>query len=400
MPLANAINEALSSQENIRRLFEEGAMLKKQYGAANVFDFSIGNPDVPPPPDFYRVLAEIAAENKDGIHGYMPNAGFADVRAILAKRISEEQRITVDASCVAMCCGAAGGLNVLFKSILNPHDEIIVSRPYFMEYRPYAANYSGSIIEADSLPDFGLDVNAIAAKLSPKTAAVIVNSPHNPTGRIYPKEALAALSQALSEHGKKCGRYPYLIFDEPYREITYDGIETPPVLNLYPQSVVVNSYSKSLSLPGERIGYIALSPLMDCKDELMDAIIYCTRVLGFMNAPAIMQRAIAGLVHAKVDVSIYERRRNLFTAILDDCGISYARPDGAFYLFCKVPGRVSSGETSDTAFCDHLNKHRILSVPGSLFAFPGWLRFAYCVDETIIKASAAAFKSALQEWNM
>ena len=393
MPLADMIRDALGSQIGIRKMFEEGARLKKQYGEENVFDFSIGNPDIQPPPDFYRVLTKMAQEGKKGFHSYMPNAGFPYVREALAGKVSAEQGVRIDASHIVMSCGAAGGLNVVLKAILNAGDEVIVSKPYFMEYRPYTANHGGKIVEVDSLADFGLDIEAIKAKLSPKTAAVIINSPHNPTGRVYSAKTITRLAEVMTEHGRNCGRMPYLVSDEPYREIVFDGIEVPPVLSSYPESIVVNSYSKSLSLPGERIGYIAVSPDIRDKEDVMGALIYATRILGFVNAPALMQRAVAELVGEKVDVEVYARRRAAFTKILDEAGIAYVRPEGAFYLFCKVPG---GGD--DRAFVEHLSKHLILGVPGAAFGKDGWVRFAYCVDEKLIEASRGAFSGVMESW--
>ena len=409
MAVADAVREALGSQSMIRKMFEEGTLLKKQHGAGKVFDFSLGNPDLEPPPEFHQVFLELAREDKKGSHGYMANAGFPEVREALAGKASAEQGVTIDGSHIVMCCGAAGGLNVVFKSILNNGDEIIVSRPYFMEYRPYVANHGGCLVEVDALPDFNLDVDAIGAKLSTKTAGVLINSPHNPTGRIYPAETIARLAEVLERHGKKCGRFPYLISDEPYRDLAYDGAVVPPVLSAYPESIVVNSYSKSLSLPGERIGYIAAGPETGDKQNLLGAFIYATRILGFVNAPALMQRIVAELTNAKVDVDVYARRRAAFTRILDGAGIEYANPEGSFYLFCKAPARVaapmqeSSGKNeipggNDLAFVEHLKKYLILGVPGTGFGKPGWLRFAYCVDEKVIKASEEAFKNAMAEW--
>jgi aspartate aminotransferase len=384
----------------IRKMFEEGTLLKKQYGADKVFDFSLGNPDLEPPPAFHRVFMKLAREDKKGSHGYMPNAGFPEVREALAGKISREQGVNIDGSHIVMASGAAGGLNVVFKSILNPGDEVIVSKPYFMEYRPYTANHGGRIVEVDALPDFSLDTAAIREKLSPKTAAVLINSPHNPTGRIYPESAIAELASALKEHGKKCGRLPYLVSDEPYRVLAYDGQEVPPILSAYSESIVVSSYSKSLSLPGERIGCIAVGPDVQDKQNLVGALAYATRILGFVNAPALMQRIVAELVFARVDVEIYARRRAAFTKILDEAGIPYAKPEGAFYLFCKAPERCQApGKAGDDlAFVDHLKKQLILGVPGTGFGKSGWLRFAYCVDEKIIKASAPAFKKAMETW--
>ena len=386
MPISNAIKELLGSQSLIRKMFEEGALLKKQYGADKVFDFSIGNPDVEPPLAFQQVFLKLAQEKKTGAHGYMNNAGFPEVREALAKKASSEQEITLDGSHVIMSCGAAGGLNVVFKAILNPGDEVIVSRPYFMEYRPYISNHGGQIVEVDALEDFNLDVEGIKAKLSPKTAAVLINSPHNPTGRIYPAETITRLAKVLNEHGP---RKPYLVADEPYRELAYDGIKVPPILSSYSESIIVNSYSKSLSLPGERIGYIAVSPNVEDKENLLGALTYATRVLGFVNAPALMQRIVGELTTVKTDLSIYAGRRAAFMKILDEAGIEYTKPEGAFYLFCKAPGG------DDRTFIDLLKKYLILGVPGTGFAKPGWMRFAYCVDEKVIKASGEAFKKAM-----
>jgi aspartate aminotransferase len=371
-------------------MFEEGALLKKQYGADKVFDFSIGNPDLDPPSDFHCVFQRLAEEDRRGSHGYMPNAGFPEVREALAHKVSREHNVSIDGSSLVMAVGAAGGLNVVFKAILNPGDEVLVSVPYFMEYRAYVSNHGGRLVEVDSLEesDFSLDIEAIEAKLSPRTAAVLINSPHNPTGRVYPKAVIAELSAALFAHGKRSGRFPYLIADEPYREIAYD-VEVPPLLCAYRDSIVVSSYSKSLSLPGERIGYIAVGPHISNKDDVVNALIYATRVLGFVNAPALMQRIVAELTNARVDVSIYARRRDAFKQVLDEAGIEYVEPEGAFYLFCKAP----SGDGS--AFAERLKQQLILGVPGAGFGAPAWIRFAYCVDEANIRASGAAFKRAV-----
>ena len=398
MPVAAAIKETLGSQSMIRKMFEEGKVLKKQYGDDNVFDFSLGNPDVEPPPAFHRVLVKMAQEDLKGSHGYMSNSGYPEVRQALAEKVSREHGVNIDASHIVMSCGAAGGVNVVFKAILNPGDEVIVPCPYFMEYRPYAANHGGKIVDAPTGQDFSLDIQSIREKLSPKTAAVMINSPNNPTGRIYPAKDIAALAALLEEHGKKCGRAPYLISDEPYRDIAYDNAEVASILPAYKESIIVSSYSKSLSLPGERIGYIAAGPDVTDKQTLLDAFIYATRVLGFVNAPALMQRIVAELTFARVDLEIYAGRRAAFTKILDDVRISYANPEGAFYLFCKVPQRENGSAGDDLAFVEHLKKHLILGVPGRGFGAPGWLRFAYCVDEKIIRASGPSFKKAMESW--
>jgi len=407
MPIADYIKNALESSSMIRRMFEEGINLKKIHGADNVFDFSLGNPDVEPPNAFHEIFVKLASEDEKGSHGYMPNAGYPSVREALAKKVCKEQNVNVDGSHIIMASGAAGGLNAVIKAVCNPGDEVIVSRPFFMEYRVYTANHNAKLIEVDAKENFDLDLDKIAAALNEKTSAILINSPNNPTGKIYPEGDLALLASILNNHGKKTGRYPYLISDEPYREIAY-GYDVPPVLSCYNESIVVYSYSKSLSLPGERIGYIAVSPDISCKDDLINALIYTTRILGFVNAPALMQRIVASLTEEKIDVSIYLKRRDAFMKVLDDAGIEYAHPQGAFYMFCKVPAgknKVSiNGEKSnlvnndDKEFAEHLKTHLILGVPGSGFGKPGWLRFAYCVDERIISKSASAFKKAMEGW--
>jgi aspartate aminotransferase len=398
MPIAQNIKNALSSSSMIRKMFEEGNQLKKLHGYDKVFDFSIGNPDIEPPPAFHEALVRIAAEDEKGFHGYMPNAGFPLVREALAKKISKEQNVEINGSHVIMASGAAGGLNTVFRTICSPGDEIIVTCPYFVEYRAYTANFAAKLVEADALDNFDINIGAVKSALSEKTAAVLVNSPNNPTGKVYSASTLSALASLLQEHGEKTGRYPYLVSDEPYREIAYN-IEVPPFLCCYRESIVVSSYSKNLSLPGERIGYIAVNPAISAADEVINGLIYSARTLGFVNAPALMQRIVASLTEEKVDVSIYKRRRDAFLKVLDEIGIQYVMPEGAFYLFCKVPPGKNGREADDAAFAEHLKKYLILGVPGSSFGKSGWLRFAYCVDEKIIQASAGAFRKAMESWH-
>ncbi|MDR2803604.1 MAG: pyridoxal phosphate-dependent aminotransferase [Treponema sp.] len=393
MPVAKAVREALGSSSMIRKMFEEGAELKKKYGDGNVFDFSIGNPDLEPPEIFQKTLLRLVTENDAGSHGYMSNAGYPYVRAELAKKASREHGVEINGQHIIMSVGAAGALNVILKSILNPDDEVIVSRPYFMEYRSYITNHGGKLIEAAATADFNLDIDSIQAALSERTAAVLINSPHNPTGRVYPQKIIAALADVLLRHGKNTGRYPYLIADEPYRELVYGNVTVPPILCAYPYSLVATSYSKSLSLPGERIGYIAVGPQNDDKETLINALVYATRVLGYVNAPALMQRCVAELTEAKAAIEVYAARRAAFKNTLDAAGLQYIDPEGAFYIFCKTPGSDDDG-----AFVNELKKHLILGVPGRSFGAPGWVRFAYCVNEELIRASAAAFKETARSF--
>ena len=404
MAIGRAVKEALASSSMIRKMFEEGNELKKRYGDDKVFDFSLGNPDLEPPGAFREVFLRMAQEEAEGKtrgkHGYMPNAGYADVRQAMAKKASEDHGCAVPPSNIVMTAGAAGGLNVVFKSICNPGDTVIVPKPYFVEYRVYVNNHGGTLLEAGTKSDFSLDIGEIEKLLSEKTAAVLINSPNNPTGKVYTVEDIAALAALLRGHGKKTGRFPYLVADEPYREIVYDGLTVPPVLSAYEESIIVTSFSKSLSLPGERIGYIAAGPEAGEKEDLMNALIYSNRVLGFVNAPALMQRIVAELQNEKTAVDVYDRRRKAFEEVLDNAGLEYARPEGAFYFFVKVPRRKPDQNpiAGDAAFSECLKKHLVLGVPGSGFAGPGWLRFAYCVDEKIIRASADAFKKAAEDW--
>jgi aspartate aminotransferase len=310
----------------------------------------------------------------------------------MARKVAREHGADPGADGVVMCVGAAGGLNVFFKAVLNPGDEVLSPAPFFVEYRAYAANHGGVLKTVASGPGFSLDPKAFAAALTPRTACVIINSPNNPTGRVYPRSDLEALAAVLMEHGKKTGRYPFLVSDEPYRDIVYGGKTVPPLLCLYPHSVVVNSYSKSLSLPGERIGYIAVSP--DCQDraDLMAALIMCNRVLGFVNAPALMQKAVTRLVEVKMDMGRYERRRDMVAAGMRDAGYEFAEPEGAFYLFVKSPS------PDEGAFVDFLKTYNILTVPGSAFGGPGWFRMSYAVPEASIQNAMPGFKAALLDW--
>jgi aspartate aminotransferase len=402
MPISKLVKEAFSSSSLIRKMFEEGVLLKKQYGNDNVYDFSLGNPDLDPPPSFKQELLRLAEKNEKGSYGEAPDGGYPEFRKALARKISREQGLAIDASDVIASFGAGGALNAVFKSITNPGYDIIISRPYFVDYKSYINNHGGYALEIDTLSDFNLDIGQIEAVLSKNTAAILINSPNNPTGRVYPKDTIEQLGVVLRNFGDKTGCYPYLIVDEPYREIVFNNIEIPSIFSAYSESIVVSSFSKNLSLAGERIGYIVLNPNIKNKEELIDAIIFSNRILGNMNGPALMQRILSKLIEEKIDISVYAKRRNLFTQILDDVGIFYAKPEGTFYLFCKVPLRAAGdpGERDfdDRAFVDHLKKYRILGVPGIGFGKAGWVRFAYCVNEEVIIRSAESFKQVMDTW--
>ncbi len=402
MPIASAMRAGLERGSWIRRMFEAGQVLKARLGADAVFDFSLGNPDLEPPAEFLSALRAAASGDEPGTHAYMTNAGYAFARAAMAEKVAAEHGVPTTADDVVMTVGAAGALNVILHTVLNPGDEVVVVRPYFAEYSAYVDNHGGVLVVADSAPDFSLDPAAVARVLTPRTAAVILNSPNNPTGRVYPRADIEALAAVLSAHAAACGRSPYLVVDEPYRDIVYDGVFVPPVLSAYPDSVVASSFSKTLSIPGERLGYIAVNPACAEKALLVAGFVASNRVLGFVNAPALMQRAVAASWRARADVSRYARRRDMMAAVLDDAGIRFARPEGAFYLFCEAPtgaAPLKPGETSDVAFAMALKDRGVLSVPGVGFGYPGWIRLCYCVPEKTIEGSRAAFKATMESYS-
>lgn len=396
MSISPRIKECMTSKGAgvIRKMFEEGIKLKKQFGEENVFDFSLGNPDLDPPEEVLLSLEKLSKIREKNFHGYMPNAGFQFTREAMAKKTSIEQGIDVDFSCVVMSVGAAGALNSLFKAILSDGDEVIVPAPYFAEYNHYVNNYNGKIIAVPCNDDFSLNIEGIKSVLSEKTAAILINSPNNPTGKIYSEEEIKNLSEVLRFHGKKVNRIPYLICDEPYRAITYDNKKVCSTFKYYESTVIVSSFAKNLSLPGERIGYICVNPSCPDKDELVAACIFTTRILGFVNAPALFQRVVAETWNAKCDYSLYTKRRDELMSVLDAAGIQYNIPDGAFYMWCKVPEKFNG---DDMDFCDHLKKFNILAAPGSGFSGKNWFRLAYCVSESCILNSKSAFVKAMEE---
>jgi aspartate aminotransferase len=371
-------------------MFEEGAGMKAEYGAENVFDFSLGNPDVPPPAMFSKVLKELADNDKPGAHAYMPNGGYPYVRESLAHRLSEEQGAHIDQGDVLMTCGAAGAINVMFKALLDPGDEVILFSPFFVEYKFYVDNHGGVSKVVPTDDEFNLDFAAIEEAINEKTKVVLINSPNNPTGQIYSRESIMRLGQLLDSTADRFCKTIYLVSDEPYRKIAYNGHEVPSIMAATRNSIIISSYSKDLSLPGERIGYLAVHPEITNKNILLDAMTLATRILGFVNAPALMQRVVEQLQDVSVDTSIYERRREKFCAILDEAGFEYVKPKGAFYFFPQSP-------IDDVEFCTILQKYKILAVPGRGFGAPGFFRLAFCVDDEVIERSANAFKAAMAE---
>ena len=336
----------------IRKMFEEGAKMKALYGAENVFDFSLGNPDVPPPPQFYDVITEIAADRSPGLHAYMPNGGYPWVREALAARMSAEQGVAIHHGDMLMTCGAAGALNVVLKALFDPGDEVILLAPYFVEYNFYVDNHGGvsRIVATDD--QFNLDLPAIEAAVTSKTKAIIINSPNNPTGQIYSQKSLNQLGELLEIAGRKHDNTIYLISDEPYRKIVYDNHEVASLCQASRNAIVLSSYSKDLSLPGERIGYLAVHPEIEDKEALLNALTLANRILGFVNAPALMQRVVAELQDVTIDSSIYTRRRELFCRILEEAGFDFVKPKGAFYVFPDLSAWLDKryrGETVGSA---------------------------------------------------
>ena len=391
MTISKKIKASISQSSMIRKMFEEGILLKKKYGADKVYDFSLGNPNVEQPEEFKRELINLAAEIIPMKHGYTPNAGYPATRQAIAQKINKTTGLKIEADHVIMSCGAGGALNVILKALLDPGDEVIVLKPFFVEYPSYIENFSGIVKYAQTKKDFSLDIASIAGAISDKTKAIIINSPNNPTGKVYSEKEIADLSIMLLEKGRALGKTIYLISDEPYAEIVFDGITVPSILKAYPNSIVAYSYSKTLSLPGERIGYIAVNPQIHEVGDLISALILCTRILGFVHAPAMMQRIVARLQDVAVDVNIYQKKRDLLCAGLSKAGYKFEKPQGAFYLFVQSP------IADDVEFVKMLLKKNILVVPGSGFGGPGYFRIAYCVDDATIINSMNGFTEAIKE---
>ena len=380
----------------IRMMFEEGNRLRAKYGADKVFDFSLGNPSVPAPDCVREAIIELVNGTDPTIlHGYMSNAGFEDVRQTIAESLNKRFDTKFSAKNLIMTVGAASGLNVAFKTILNPGEEVIVFAPYFLEYGAYVRNYDGVLVEIS--PDtttFQPNLAEFEQKITPKTKAVIVNTPHNPTGVVYSEETIRKLSAILKAKQKEFGTVIYLISDEPYRELAYDGVEVPYLTKYYDNTVVGYSYSKSLSLPGERIGYLVIPDEADGSEELISAATIANRTLGCVNAPSLIQKVVAKCVDAKTDLAAYDKNRQALYNGLKECGFECIKPQGAFYLFVKSPVE------DEKAFCEAGKKYNILMVPGSSFACPGYVRLAYCVSYDTIVNSLPEFKKLAAEYGL
>ena len=392
--LSSAMEQHLSQGSMIRRMFEAGIELRKKYGADAVCDFSLGNPDLAPPAEAAHAMASLAKRlSEPGILGYMPNGGFAWAREKLAAWLSAQQHIALGAEHVMLGCGAAGVMNAFFHTVLEPGDEVLTVAPFFGEYRFYAGYHGGVLrpvpCRAD---DFGPDVDALAAAVTPRTRAVVINSPNNPSGAVYAEKDLKALAAMLEEASKRTGRIIYLVADEPYRFLAYDGIEVPAALPLYKHCVVISSFAKNYGMAGERVGYIALNPQMDDADKLMDGLIFSNRVLGFVNPPVVGQYLMAECLGSSTDeaLAIYTRRRNRLAAILADAGYEFTLPKGTFYFFPKAPGG------DDKAIVESLTRNLVLAVPSSGFGYPGYFRLSFAVEDAVIERSVEGFRKALR----
>ena len=373
-------------------MFEEGVRLKDLHGAENVYDFSLGNPNLHPPECFMEALKETVKTLENKGHGYMPNTGYPYVCKSVADYLSVEQGIPVSGKEVIMTCGAAGALNVILKTILDPGDEVIVPAPFFVEYNFYIDNHGGILKTVSANSDFTLNIDAVSRAVSKATKAVLINSPNNPTGQVYSKKSIDALGELLAAKGKEFNKTIYLISDEPYRKIVYDGISVPSIFTAYKESIIATSYSKDISIPGERIGYLAVNPQAAYKDDLIEGMALANRILGFVNAPALMQRVVSNMQGTSVDISVYAEKRDLLCKALASCGYEFIRPSGAFYLFPRT------FIADDIEFVRALQNELILAVPGSGFGCPGHFRLAYCVDDETIINSIPAFKRVSEKF--
>lgn len=385
MPISDFVREALSRSSWIRKMFEEGNRLKSIHGADQVFDFSLGNPDLPPPAEFTARLREIVNGDSEGIHRYMPNAGWPEVRAKLAAHLAGRTQVPFEAKHVLMTVGAGGALNVCMRAILNPGDEVIALAPYFVEYGFYVANHQGKLVVAETDDSFGPDPAALDRVITERTRMVIINSPNNPTGRVYTQAELEAVGECLRAASARIGRPIYLVTDEPYRKIVFPGYECPEIPPIYDHTIVVTSHSKDLGLAGERIGICAISPRAADADDLIAACTFTNRTLGFVNAPSLFQLAVADCQDVQVDLETYRKRRDLIVPHLQHLGFEVREPGGAFYLFPRSPIE------DETEFTRSLLDERILVVPGRGFGRAGFFRISFAVPTPMIERSLEAW---------
>ena len=387
--------KSLGKSSMIRAMFEEGSRLKKIYGEDKVYDYSLGNPEVEPPKEVLETLKGYVNSGEKGLHKYMSNAGYSDVRQKVAAYLQKMSGVSLDENNIVMVCGAAAGLNVALKALLNPGEEVIVLAPFFVEYGSYIEQAGGNTVIANTVKDsFQIDAEAVEKAITSKTKAIIINSPNNPTGVVYSRKNLEQLKAVLEKKEAELGTHIFVISDEPYVRLVYDGVEVPNILSVFPKSITINSFSKSLALPGERIGYIAASSNIPEVQDLIGVMVTLNRTLGFVNAPSLFQKVIADNLEVAVDTGNYKRKRDLLYNHLTKVGFQCVKPKGAFYLFMKTPIE------DDKAFCESATKHNLLLVPGSGFCGPGYVRIAYCADLGMIERSLEAFTKLAQEYGL
>jgi aspartate aminotransferase len=394
MPIAQKIKHYMESASWIRGMFEEGIRLKQQYGEDNIFDLSLGNPVMEPPPAFHATLRQLLQDPPPGMHRYMPNVGYAETRAAVAAQLAKETGVAFSAEHIIMCVGAAAGINVVLRTLLDPGDEVLFFAPYFVEYHFYVDYHGGVAKVVPTDAHFDLDLEALEAALTPRSKVVLMNSPNNPTGVIYPATTLKALGELLQRKERQFNTKIYLLSDEPYKKLTYGGLAYPEIYSHHANAISVTSHAKDLALPGERIGYIAVQP--NCADlkDLIGGMSFTTRTLGFVNAPALMQRALVHLQGVTVDMQQYERKRNFLCDNLSAMGYQLVKPQGAFYIFPKTP------IADDVAFVEALQAKHILTVPGRGFGGPGHFRIAYCVEDRTIERAMEGFRAVAKEFGM
>ena len=391
MTIAKKISGFMEQSSWIRKMFEQGILLKKEFGEENVFDLSLGNPVVEPPKELMDAMKAAVNDTAPGLHRYMPNAGLPDVRAAIARSLTPECKVELSGDHVVIVCGAAGGLNITLKTLLDPGDEVIVFTPYFVEYMFYADNHGGKMVAAPTKDDFTIDIGAFEKAVTAKTKMVIINSPNNPTGVVYSRSALKELADVLRKKSAATGQAIYLISDDPYKKIVYDGVETPNIFEFYEDSVYITSHSKDLAVPGERIGFVVVHP--NCRDlkNLMDGLIFCNRVLGFINAPALIQRAVKDIQHVAVDIEPYRKKRDLLYKELTRIGYETVKPQGAFYFFPKSPLE------DEVEFVRILAGKKVLAVPGRGFGSPGYFRLSYAVHDRVVEGAIRGLEAAFKE---
>jgi aspartate aminotransferase len=394
MAISKKVKGALEGASWVRKMFEEGDELKQLYGEENVFDFSIGNPNLEPPSSLKKALKALADQPILGMHRYMPNSGYSETRKAIAQYLTEESGLPFGEKHVVMTVGAAGGLNVALKAILDEGDEVIVPSPYFMEFKFYIDNSGGEIRLVETNEDFSLNFKEIERAIGKRTKAILINSPNNPTGVVYDQKSIERLGELLKRKSRELRKTLYLLTDEAYRRIVYDGTELPVSFLYYPHTIRVTSHSKDLSLPGERIGYIAVNPLCEETDELISALIFANRTLGFVNAPALMQRLVAPLQKNSVKIRDYEEKRDLLYSSLKTFGYQVVKPQGAFYIFPKAPIE------DDVVFIKELQSKRILTVPGRGFGKPGYFRISYAVENRVIERALPGFKEVAEKFGL